>query len=87
MDAKRIPLHVAVIPDGNRRWARERGLKPWKGHEAMGTYNRLKPIIDEARKLGVKYFSAWGFSTENWKRSAIEKRILFKIFNCGIRQI
>ena len=74
-----IPHHVALIPDGNRRWARERGLDPWEGHEA-GAKNTEK-IIERARALGVRVFSFWGSSMENLtKRPFEEKRALLGIY-------
>lgn len=74
-----IPHHVALIPDGNRRWARERGLDPWEGHEA-GAKNTEK-IIEKARELGVRVFSFWGSSMENLtKRPFEEKRALLRIY-------
>jgi len=76
---EKIPIHVAVIPDGNRRWAKKRGLVGSEGHRTAGNYESLKELFEEAKRLGVKYLSLWGFSTENWKRNAIEKKVLFDI--------
>jgi undecaprenyl diphosphate synthase len=74
-----IPNHVAIIPDGNRRWARNRGLDPWKGHEA-GAEN-LERLIQAALKKGVKCFSLWGSSMDNLlKRPIIEKKELLEIY-------
>ncbi|MBI2451941.1 di-trans,poly-cis-decaprenylcistransferase [Candidatus Pacearchaeota archaeon] len=78
MDRK-IPIHVAIIPDGNRRWAKEKGFEGTKGHEVSTGKDRTIALFEEARKLGVKYVSIWGFSTENWNRSDMEKRFLFKL--------
>lgn len=78
--AARIPRHVVVIPDGNRRWAKRRGLAGVKGHEKAGEFENLAGLIDEARRLGVKYISFWGFSTENWKREKDEIENLFNLF-------
>lgn len=76
----KIPLHVAIIPDGNRRWAKARGLPGSEGHKKAIEFESFLPILDKARELGIKYLSLWGFSTENWKRSRLEKEILFRIF-------
>lgn len=74
-----VPYHVAIIPDGNRRWARARGLDPWEGHEA-GAKN-TETIIEKARELGVRVFSFWGSSMENLtKRPLEEKRALLRIY-------
>lgn len=74
-----VPNHVAIIPDGNRRWASARGLNPWDGHEA-GAKNTEK-IIEKARELGIRVFSFWGSSVENLaKRPFEEKRALLGIY-------
>lgn len=77
MVTRQIPRHVAIIPDGNRRWARENGLDVVKGHEKSASFENLKFLLEEADELGLKYISLWGFSTENWSRPAMEKRFLF----------
>ncbi len=74
-----IPRHVAIIPDGNRRWARQRGLKELQGHVKATEYEHLKSLFYESKKLGIKYLSLWGFSTENWRRSKVEINSLFKL--------
>jgi len=74
-----LPNHVVIIPDGNRRWARERGLDPWKGHEA-GAENTER-LIREARRMGIREISFWGSSIENLtKRPLIESRALLRIY-------
>ncbi len=75
----KIPKHVAIIPDGNRRWAKRRGLVGTKGHEKAGTYTNIIELCEAAQKLGIEYISAWGFSTENWKRSEKEIEIIMHI--------
>ncbi|GAB7006166.1 isoprenyl transferase [Nocardioides sp. AN3] len=69
-----VPAHVAVIMDGNGRWAKERGLPRTKGHEAGES--SLFDVVEGAIELGVKAISAYAFSTENWTRSADEVRFL-----------
>src|SRR3989344_499617 len=76
---EKIPIHVAVIPDGNRRWAKKRGLVGSEGHRTAGNYESLKELFEEAKRLGVKYLSLWGFSTENWKRNYSEVRAIFDL--------
>ncbi|MBI4120332.1 MAG: di-trans,poly-cis-decaprenylcistransferase [Parcubacteria group bacterium] len=58
-----LPQHIAIIPDGNRRWAGKRGLKPWRGHEYGA--KTLKEIAKEAIGQGVKYFTFWASSEDN----------------------
>jgi len=72
-------MHVAIIPDGNRRWAREQGLAVTKGHEKGGESKRLESLLQKAMELNVKRLSLWLFSTENWKRSSAEKQALFSL--------
>ncbi|MBS3089120.1 di-trans,poly-cis-decaprenylcistransferase [Candidatus Pacearchaeota archaeon] len=79
MGSDKLPAHVVIIPDGNRRWARARGLKPWEGHYKSGSYDNLISLFREAKKLGVKYLSIWAFSTENWKRDKKEVDILLNL--------
>jgi len=74
-----LPNHIAVIPDGNRHWAREHGLKPWDGHE-KGAKNTEK-ITREALKIGIKCLSFWGSSLENLrKRPLRERKALLDIY-------
>ena len=65
-----IPNHVGFIVDGNRRWAKAHGLPTYEGH--LAGYNALKDVLLETLSRGVKYASAYVFSTENWKRSEEE---------------
>ena len=69
-----IPKHVAVVMDGNGRWARNRGLARTEGHKAGEA--PLFDMVEGAIEIGVKELSAYAFSTENWKRSAEEVRFL-----------
>jgi len=73
---KTIPKHVAIIPDGDRRWARERGLNELEGYR-VGV-ERLLEIVERADKLGIEVLTFWGFSTDNWKRSDEEINYLMK---------
>jgi undecaprenyl diphosphate synthase len=69
-----VPAHVAIVMDGNGRWANERGLPRTKGHE-MGEA-ALFDVVEGAIEVGVRHVSAYAFSTENWKRSPDEVRFL-----------
>jgi undecaprenyl diphosphate synthase len=72
-----IPTHVGIILDGNRRWAKSKGLPSVEGHRQG--YNNLKTIVDFAFNSGVKYVSAYIFSTENWKRTQKEVNYLMNL--------
>lgn len=69
-----LPRHVALVMDGNGRWAKQRGLPRTEGHK-MGEYS-LFDVIEGAVELGIEYLSAYAFSTENWRRSPEEVRFL-----------
>ena len=69
-NASDIPQHIGYVIDGNRRWAKSHGLPTYEGH--LAGYNALKEVLLETLSRGVKYASAYVFSTENWKRSEEE---------------
>jgi undecaprenyl diphosphate synthase len=73
------PRHVAIIMDGNGRWAQRRGLPRNKGHEA-GTEN-VRPIVQACPDLGIEYLTLWAFSTENWRRPKDEVEGIFQILS------
>lgn len=77
------PKHVAIIMDGNRRWARLRGLDPVKGHEAS-VKQAIEPIIRHLADKKISYVTFWAFSTENWKRDEEEIKAIFDIFRMGL---
>ena len=74
----RVPNHIAIILDGNGRWAKKRGMPRSYGH-VKGCEN-LEDISEVAKELGVKYLTVYAFSTENWKRSKEEVDGLMKLF-------
>ncbi len=76
-DSQRIPRHVAVIMDGNGRWARQRGLPRLAGHRA-GTEN-IRGIVTLCAELGISYLTLYAFSTENWSRPSSEVQGLMRI--------
>lgn len=81
-----IPRHIAIIPDGNRRWATERGLEPWQGHEAGA--EKTKELIREARRLGIREISFWGSSLENLKKRPLrERQALLQIYTDYFTQL
>lgn len=72
------PLHIALIPDGNRRWAKARMLHPWKGHEKA--IENFRALTEWCRKHPrISTLTVWCFSTENWKRSEEEVLMLMRI--------
>lgn len=75
--------HVAIIMDGNRRWARHRNLQPAEGHR-QAVEQAIEPLIREAIAQKIPYITFWAFSTENWKRDRTELSELFNIFRMGI---
>ena len=80
----KIPNHVAIIVDGNGRWAKERNLPRSKGHDAG--FKRLKQITSYAFKKGIKVVSIYVFSTENFKRSKEELEHLMNLFVTGFKR-
>ena len=79
---KKIPYHIVLFPDGNRRWAENRGLPSLKGH--WEGYKNLEKFCYWCKDRGVKIITAFGFSTENWKRSEKEVHYLMKLFEKGL---
>ena len=74
VDPKRVPQHVAIVMDGNGRWAQRKGLKRTEGHAAGE--EALFDTVEGALELGVKWLTVYAFSTENWKRPTDEVRYL-----------
>ena len=70
MEQEKLPKHIAIIMDGNRRWAKEKGLDYRLGHKEGA--ETLRKIAKYANKIGVKYLTVYAFSTENWKRTKEE---------------
>jgi len=83
-DKERIPQHVAVIMDGNGRWAKERGMARVQGHNAG--MKALKEIVKHSDVLGVKYLTVYAFSTENWKRPEDEVSGIFRLLVLYVAQ-
>lgn len=79
MENHNIPTHVAMIYDGNRRWARAKDLPEFEGHKA-GAKNITDNVMYFVRDSGVKYLTLWLFSTENWKREGAEVNFIWGLF-------
>jgi undecaprenyl diphosphate synthase len=81
-----LPKHIAIIPDGNRRWAKEKGLPTFEGHR-FAAENIFPKLIKEFLRLKIKYFSFWALSTENLlKRSPEEIKKLFNLMEYFLKK-
>ncbi|MCC5827883.1 MAG: di-trans,poly-cis-decaprenylcistransferase [Phycisphaeraceae bacterium] len=78
-----LPRHIAIIMDGNGRWAADRGKPRWQGHE-QGAAN-VRPIITEAARLGVEVLTLYSFSAENWSRPSEEIEFLMSLYGQYLR--
>jgi undecaprenyl diphosphate synthase len=78
-----IPRHIAIIMDGNRRWARSRGVPEAQGHAAG--VEAIRPIVRHASDLGVEALTIYAFSRENWQRSSEEVETLIALLESSIR--
>ena len=79
-----MPQHIAIIMDGNRRWAKERGIDTKEGHKA-GAEN-LENIAKYCNNIGIKYLTVYAFSTENWKRSKEEVSALMLLLKSYLKK-
>ena len=78
MEQENLPKHIAIIMDGNRRWARNKGLPVSLGHKEGA--KTLEKIVRYANKIGIKNITVYAFSTENWKRTTEEVTALMNLF-------
>ena len=81
---KNIPKHIGIILDGNRRWARKRGLTTFQGHKKG--FDNLRTISTYAFEQGVDILTVYAFSTENWNRSKKEVGYLMKLFKSLVKR-
>lgn len=77
IDKNNIPQHIAIIMDGNGRWAQQRGLERSQGHQAGAA--TVRKLVENALKLGVRYLTLYTFSTENWNRPIAEVAALMAL--------
>ncbi len=77
LDRQRLPAHVAIIMDGNGRWAHRRGLSRVRGHAAGA--ESVRAVVRQARKIGISYLTLYAFSEENWQRPSTEIRALMAL--------
>jgi len=79
LDAERLPRHVAIVMDGNGRWARQRGLSRPEGHRRGK--DSVRAVVEAAREIGIPYLTLFVFSNENWQRPGTEVRFLMELFH------
>lgn len=84
LDPRKLPVHLAVIMDGNGRWAKQRMLKRIVGHQRGA--ETVKMVVEQSSMLGIKYLTLFAFSSENWSRPALEVRALMTLLKKYIRQ-
>ena len=84
IDLDRVPEHIAIIMDGNGRWAKARMMPRTYGHKAG--VETIRKIVEESKRLGVKYLTLYAFSTENWKRPKDEVSALMKLLVTYLRK-
>jgi undecaprenyl diphosphate synthase len=83
LDKDRLPRHVAIIMDGNGRWAQRRGLRRTEGHRRAK--EAVRTVVETSRELGLEYLTLYAFSTENWQRPRSEVRVLMGLFRRYLR--
>lgn len=85
LEEGKVPRHVAIIMDGNRRWARQKGLPAVMGHKKVAE-ERLEELIEYAVGVRIQYLTFWAFSTENWKRDLGEVGAMMDLFRWALRK-
>ncbi|HYD47253.1 MAG TPA: polyprenyl diphosphate synthase, partial [Terriglobales bacterium] len=83
LDPERLPRHVAIIMDGNGRWAQQRGLKRVEGHKRGK--DSVRAVVETSRRIGIEYLSLYAFSTENWSRPKREVDALMSLLRQYLR--
>jgi undecaprenyl diphosphate synthase len=83
LDPARLPRHIAVIMDGNGRWAGERGLPRVAGHKAG--VNSVREVVESCARMGIEALTLYAFSTENWKRPPLEVQALWRLLRLYLR--
>jgi len=84
MVASNLPEHIAIVPDGNRRWAHLHNVATVEGHRAGA--ERMHQVVDELIRRQVSYLTVWGFSADNWKRSQEEITDIFSLLQLWIEE-
>lgn len=83
IDITKLPIHLAIIMDGNGRWARQKGMVRIFGHE-NGTKS-VREIVEASAEIGIKFLTLYAFSTENWKRPKLEVQTLMKLLVTSLK--
>ena len=83
LDPQKIPAHIAIIMNGNGRWAKRRGLPRFAGHKAG--VNRVRSVVEDCSRLGVRVLTLYAFSAENWKRPRAEVDMLWRLLRFYLR--
>ena len=83
IDKERLPRHVAIIMDGNGRWAQSRGLNRNEGHKRGK--DSVRAVVETSRELGIQYLTLYSFSSENWQRPVTEVRSLMSLLHRYLR--
>ena len=81
---RKVPTHIAIVMDGNGRWAKQRGLPRQAGHKVGA--EAFRTIANYAKKIGLKYLTVYAFSTENWKRSEEEVSAIMELLEKYLRE-
>src|ERR1022692_2253344 len=84
LDPARIPAHIAIIMDGNGRWAKRRGLPRFAGHRAGVA--RVRSVVEDCSRIGVQALTLYAFSAENWKRPRTEVDMLWRLLRIYLRR-
>lgn len=84
INKKKLPGHIAIIMDGNGRWAKQRGKRRIFGHENGAT--AVKQVVETCAEIGIKHLTLYAFSTENWNRPKIEVQTLMKLLVSSLRK-
>ena len=84
IDKQNLPVHLAVIMDGNGRWAKQRGKRRIFGHE--NGVNAVRQTVENSAKIGVKYLTLYTFSTENWNRPKLEVDTLMRLLVSSLKK-
>ena len=85
LDDRNLPKHIAIIMDGNGRWAKQRGKLRVFGHE--NGVKAVRETVENCAKIGVEYLTLYAFSTENWKRPRTEVQTLMRLLVSSLRKI
>ena len=80
-----LPNHIAIIVDGNRRWAKKKGLPAIKGHH-QAVYKTIEPLVYHCLKLNIPYLTFWAWSTENWKRGKKFSAMYFNLLRQSLKK-